>query len=140
MRLTCKDGAAGRGFSGTIRFRTPLADEPLPLPATEAAIKTVARAEYQIDLAARSGEASILFPVDDKPNEVTVVWRRDDGRDERNTFPVPTPGEVRWLAERDSSGARCRLWVPKEGLRARKEKRQLTESEIERLRALGYME
>ncbi len=133
LRLTC-EGASGAELSGVIRFDAPLVDEPFPAPGVRATITTLTPSEYRIVLGSRSEGASIHFPVPDDPGTVALAWRRSGGEVRRETAPIPGPGESRRLDER------CRIWVPAYELPARRETRELTEDEIERLRTLGYIE
>ncbi len=141
VRLTCASDAPVPAFDVTLAFDAPSDDEPFGLPSrTIYTVEGRSGGELRLSVAPTSRPASLFVPIVGDARELTIRLERNGGllleeRVELASLDGPLPLRVAAAGE-----PLCVAELTRPALRTSKERSDLSEADIEKLRALGYVE
>jgi len=135
-------------FEGTVRFEAAVLDEPfgynlgeddklIPLGTSVVRLRSD---HYGLELEVDETHKGIVFlpPVNSARVQVSLLL--DGSTYHSGAVRIPSPGASVTLGERGTPGAECRLEGGAAPLAAVRGTVSLTDEQVERLRALGYVE
>jgi hypothetical protein len=142
VTLRCSSGdAKDPSYSGTIEFDSPLIDEPYPASFGDTArVETADMASFRLSLRPGEGGAAIVFPTGEEHQRMQIAIHRDGESIFAGSLSMPAPGESRSLGQSDGRVAACSVMHAVRVYGSQTGVVDLSEQELQELRALGYAE
>jgi arylsulfatase A-like enzyme len=141
LKLTCIKPRSSAAFTVEVTFDGPLADEPFD-PLSQATLVSASRSPGQarIHLAPESEGSTLFLPISPQVRNLTIALFREEELVYRQSTSVPTGAETRHIDPTHANEPSVLVAATSAGRGVSPEASNLSDAELNRLRALGYAE